>query len=95
MDTIATLFNTFLDNIQLTSTQKEDAKKKYTGVCKTLYSHYYNGDYHDGVKYLFGSYKTKTHITPIDARQDVDVIFKINEAKYNQYKSNPSGLLQV
>ncbi|MDE7025260.1 MAG: nucleotidyltransferase [Paramuribaculum sp.] len=94
MDTISTLFDKFIDKIQLTSTQRDDAKTKYTGVCKTLYNHYYGETYHDGAKYLFGSYKTKTNITPIDARQDVDVLFKINETKYIQYKNNPSGLLQ-
>ena len=94
MGTISTLFNTFLSNIQLSSTQKEDAKKKYTGVCKTLYKHYYGGNYYDEAKYLFGSYKTKTHVTPIDARQDVDVLFKIDEDKYDKFKDNPSGLLQ-
>lgn len=93
-DTISKIFDTFVDNIQLSANQKEDAKTKYTGVCETLYPHFYEGEYTDNAKYLFGSYKTKTHIAPMTDTQDVDVLFKIDEDSYEQYKNNPSGLLQ-
>lgn len=93
-DTICKLFSTFLDNLQLTAKQREDAQTKYTGVCKTLYPVFYDGTYTDDAKYLFGSYKTKTHIAPMCETQDVDVLFKIDDETYEQYKDNPAGLLQ-
>ena len=93
-DTIIKLFSTFLGNLQLTTNQREDAQTKYTGVCKTLYPVFYGGTYTDDAKYLFGSYKTKTHIAPMCETQDVDALFKIDDDTYEQYKYNPAGLLQ-
>ncbi len=93
-----TEFSKFINEITLTSTQREDAQTKYTGVCKKLYSNYYEGEYDDGKKYLVGSYKTKTNVRPLTEDQDVDVIFKIPQStfdKYDQYESNgQSALLQ-
>ena len=91
-------FTKFIENITLTSSQNEDAKQKYTGVCKTLYESYYNGEYDDSKKYLFGSYKTKTNVRPLTEDQDVDVLFKIPQTTYDKfyaYKSNgQEALLQ-
>lgn len=91
-------FENFLDNITLTSKQKEDAKTKYTNVCEKLYSHFYEGKYDDSKKFLFGSYKTKTNIRPLSHMQDVDVLFKIPQEifdKYDSYESNgQEALLQ-
>lgn len=87
-------FHDFLNNIQLTSTQRDDAQTKYTGVCKCLDSYYYGGVYNEQHKLLFGSYRTKTNVRPIDYKQDVDVLFKIPLYAYNKYKNNPAGLLQ-
>ena len=58
-------FLDFINEITLTHCQYEDAKTKYTGVCQKLYSHYYDGEYDDGKKYLFGSYKTKSNVRPL------------------------------
>jgi hypothetical protein len=88
------LVEKFLNNISLTKAQRDDAKTKYEGVCKKLYSHYYSGDYDKNKQFLFGSYKTKTNVRPLDDMQDVDVLFKIPEETYEKYKDNPSGLLQ-
>lgn len=93
-DTVIKLFDTFVKDIQLTTAQREDAKTKYTGVCKTIFPKFYDGQYSDSIKLLFGSYKTKTHIAPMDESQDVDVLFKIDEYTYEKYKDNPSGILQ-
>lgn len=91
-------FSDFLNNITLTTTQSNDAKTKYTGVCKKLYSKYYTGDYDDGKKYLFGSYKTKTNVRPFTKDQDVDVLFKIPKETYEKFKdytsNGPAALLQ-
>lgn len=91
-------FTTFIENITLTQTQSDDAKKKYTGVCEKLYDAYYTGDYDESKKYLFGSYKTKTNVRPLTSDQDVDVLFKIPQEtfdKYEAYESNgQEALLQ-
>jgi hypothetical protein len=94
--TLQITFQTFLSNITLTSTQSNDAKTKYTGVCEKLYSHYYEGEYNEGKKFLFGSYKTKTNVRPFDETQDVDVLFKIPQEtfdKYDAYTSNGQAAL--
>lgn len=91
-------FKKFTDNIRLTEGQENDAKTKYTGVCKALYNEYYSGEYDKKKKYLFGSYKTKTNTRPLSNNQDVDVLFKIPEETYNRFKdqngNGPSALLQ-
>ena len=89
-------FLDFINEITLTQCQCEDAKTKYTGVCQKLYSHYYNGEYDDGKKYLFGSYKTKTNVRPLTEDQDVDVLFKIPQStydKFDKYESNGQAAL--
>lgn len=89
-------FLDFINEITLTHCQYEDAKTKYTGVCQKLYSHYYDGEYDDGKKYLFGSYKTKTNVRPLTEDQDVDVLFKIPQStydKFDKYESNGQAAL--
>jgi hypothetical protein len=91
-------FSTFCENNKLTSKQKEDAKTKYEGVSKKLHDSYYDNEYDGSIKFLFGSYKTKTNVRPLTEDQDVDVLFKIpNETfdKFDNYESNgQSALLQ-
>lgn len=79
-------FEKFIDNIKLTSAQREDAKTKYTGVCKKLHDHYYqNVEYTGATKLLIGSYGKKTHIRP---PRDVDVLFIMPPEKFEQYQDN-------
>lgn len=91
-------FTVFAENIRLTIGQENDAKTKYTNLCKTLHKSYYNVEYDGKTKYLFGSYKTKTNTRPLSDDQDVDVIFKIPEETYVRFKdyqgNGPSALLQ-
>lgn len=91
-------FNSFINEITLTTAQSEDAKVKYTGVCEKLYKYYYEGSYDDRKKYLFGSYKLKTNIRPLTEDQDVDVLFKIPKDTYDRYaayvSNGQSALLQ-
>lgn len=94
MKNVENYFNTFLSDLQLTSTQRADAKTKYQGVINCLSNHFYKRARQDSDQFLFGSYKTKTNIRPLDNGSDVDVLFKISEDCYNRYKNNPSGLLQ-
>lgn len=91
-------FKKFSENIRLTSNQETDAKTKYDGVCETLHKQYYGTKYDGKTKLLFGSYKTKTNTRPFDEKQDVDVIFKIPQATFDQYNvysgNGQSALLQ-
>ncbi len=91
-------FSKFSENIRLTESQENDAKTKYTGVCKTLHKSYYENEYDGSTKLLFGSYKTKTNTRPLSEEQDIDVIFKIPEETYEKFKNyegnGPSALLQ-
>ena len=65
-------FNKFYNNIKLTKKQREDAKTKYSGVCKKLHEYYYpNISYSGSTKLLFGSYGKHTNIRP---PRDVDVL---------------------
>lgn len=94
MKNIENYFKDFIANLHLTSLQIEDAKTKHNGVCDCLALHFFERNIVDNDKFLFGSYKTKTNIRPLDDVSDVDVLFKISQEKYDQYKDNPEGLLQ-
>lgn len=87
-------FRKFIENISLTSAQKDDAMTKYKGVCKSLYKEFYDGDFSDSVKFLFWSYKKQTTISCKD--KDVDLIFKIPKVVFDKYSNQtnwPSNLL--
>jgi len=94
MKNIDNLFSEFIGNLSLTDAQRKDAKTKYTGVIDCLAKHFYDRDSNSNDQFLFGSYKTRTNIRPIDDGSDVDVLFKIDEDTYEKYEDNPSGLLQ-
>lgn len=87
-------FKDFINNIQLTDAQRADAKTKYEGVIDCLAHEFYDRDANSNDQFLFGSYKTKTNITPMDEMQDVDVVFKITPEIQQQYNDNPEALLQ-
>lgn len=87
-------FKQFINDIQLSETQREDAKVKYQGVIDCLAHEFYDRNRNDNDQFLFGSYKTHTNIVPMDEMQDVDVVFKIDDDTYDQYKDNPEGLMQ-
>jgi hypothetical protein len=84
MSTVAERFNKFLSNIQLTSTQIQDAKTKYNGVCKKLHNHYYASSYDGSTKLLVGSYGKNTAIAP---PTDIDVLFIMPYEKFDRYNS--------
>lgn len=94
METTSALFKSFLEAIQITEKQREDAHTKYNGVCETLHKSFYATKYTGSTNFLFGSYKTCTLVGPMDKMQDVDVLFKIDEDTYINYQYNPSGMLQ-
>ena len=82
-------FKKFIENISLTKNQRDDSLTKYIGVCKTLNSEFYNSEYSNSIKFLFGSYKKKTTIS--HPEKDVDVIFKIPKEKFEDYQKQENG----
>jgi len=82
-------FKQFYKNIKLTQSQREDAKKKHNGVCKKLHDYYYPDlEYTGTTKLLIGSYGKRTNIRP---PRDVDVLFIMPAAKFDQYDDNESN----
>ncbi len=82
-------FEKFYKNIRLTQAQRDDAKRKYDGVCGKLHEYYYpDTTYDGGTRFLIGSYGKKTHIRPA---RDVDVIFIMPVEKFSQYDDNNSN----
>lgn len=82
-------FEKFYENIKLTQAQRDDAKRKYDGVCGKLHSYYYPDITYDGnTRFLIGSYGKKTHIRPA---RDIDVIFIMPPEKFSQYNDNNSN----
>lgn len=86
-------FDQFCENIKLTTAQRDDAKTKYSGVCKKIHDQFYTHEYNGDTKLIFGSYaKSKnTAIRPMSPNQDVDVLFKIPEEVFNQYSAYKIG----
>ena len=89
-------FELLHDRLKLTPKQREDVKKKYDGVSKSLYGEFYEGEYNLRTRLIIGSHGKKTETRhPVG---DVDLIFKISKAdldRYQAYESNgPSALLQ-
>ena len=87
---ISTRFDTFCNNIKLTSSQRDDATTKVNNVCRTLHNYYYpNSTYNGSTKFLVGSYGKNTAIRPPG---DVDVIFKIPFTKYYYFSEQKTGV---
>ena len=88
-------FEQFYENIKLTSSQREDAKKKYNGVCKKLHDHYYpDSEYNGSTKLLIGSYGKRTNIGHRDGMFYL-LCLMINLIQYDDNESNgQSQLLQ-
>jgi hypothetical protein len=89
-------FELLHDRLKLTPSQKQDVKRKYDGVSKSLYEEFYDGEYDSRTRLIIGSHGKKTETRhPVG---DIDLIFKISKAdldKYQAYESNgPSALLQ-
>jgi len=84
MSTVSQRFNSFLSDLQLSSTQIDDIKTKYNGVCEKLHNEYYDNSYNGSTKVLIGSYGKNTAIAPIS---DVDVLFKMPYEEYQRYNT--------
>ncbi|OGG69795.1 hypothetical protein A3I99_03570 [Candidatus Kaiserbacteria bacterium RIFCSPLOWO2_02_FULL_45_11b] len=87
------VFNDFIHSIKLTKRQRDDAKTKYSGVCRVLHNHYYTDTEYSGkTKLLIGSYGKKTNIRPPG---DIDVIFKMPADTYDTYLEKENAQSQL
>lgn len=89
-------FELLHDHIKLTPAQREDARRKYNGISRSLYEEFYGGDYNPKTRLVIGSHGKNTETRhPVG---DVDLIFKISKEdleRYQAYRSNgPSALLE-
>lgn len=83
-------------HLKLTPSQKEDVKRKYSGVSRSLYEEFYDDEYDSRTRLIFGSHGKKTETRhPVG---DIDLIFKISQEDFDRYRSyssnGPSALLQ-
>ena len=82
-------FRRFYTDINLTSTQLQDAKKKYDGISRALHARFYNGqEFSVRIRKLIGSYGKQTHIRPA---RDVDMLFIMPERERATYTGNKSS----
>lgn len=89
-------FTRFLNNLEPTSQQYEDAKTKYDGVASKLHATYYPGTRFDGsTRKLIGAYGKGTAVRP---PRDVDILFLMPATSYQTYNqrsgNKQSQLLQ-
>lgn len=88
-------FSNFLENINLTDLQHDDALTKANSIGKCLFSNYYEGEYNPIYTWIVGSYGKRTAIRPTT---DVDLLFFLPIDKFNQYNNyiwnGQSALLQ-
>ncbi len=61
MSTVHQRFTKFLQNLQLTKTQIEDAKTKHIGVRTTLHNHYYGSQKSSGIPYNYAIQLTNSY----------------------------------
>lgn len=88
-------FTTFLSNLELTKSQRDDAMTKVESVARCLHAKYYHGNYDSGNVVVVGSYGKGTATRP---PSDVDMLYLLPVSEYyriNQVFGNgQSQLLQ-
>ncbi len=82
---VSTRFKKLLDNLTLTTIQRNDGQTKHKGVRSCLNSHYYgtSSDYANSL--LIGSWGKATEIRP---PRDIDVLFSIPWSVYTRLEAN-------
>jgi len=86
--TVGEKFSTFLGNLALTSTQRDDGVTKHTGVRSCLNGHYYGTSSGYSNSILVGSLGKDTQIRP---PRDIDVLFELPASVYERYQQRPGN----
>lgn len=93
--TVSNRFNTFLNNITLTDTQKAAGAARRGAVVKALNAFYWNSSSETDNSIYIGSWGKLTRIRP---PRDVDVLFKLPKSVYDRFQlrsgNKQSQLLQ-
>ena len=88
-------FNRFLDDLAITSTQREDGETKQAGVRACLNRHYWNLNSETANSMLIGSSGKRTQVRP---PRDVDILFLLPATVYHRFQqrdgNRQSQLLQ-
>jgi Second Messenger Oligonucleotide or Dinucleotide Synthetase domain len=88
-------FKAFLDNLAITSAQREDGETKQAGVRACLNRHFYGYSSDTANSLLIGSWGKTTRVRP---SRDVDILFLLPDAVYWRYQqrsgNRQSDLLQ-
>lgn len=92
---VTTHFTTFLSNLELTRSQRDDAMTKVNSVGRCLHAKYYQGVYDSANVVVVGSYGKNTAVRP---PSDIDMLYLLPVSEYyriNQVFGNgQSQLLQ-
>lgn len=81
--TVSERFNKLLENLQLTSAQRDDGTNNHQSVRRTLNSHYYGTSSSTANSMLVGSWGKSTEIRP---PRDIDVLFILPDEMYWRYE---------
>jgi len=88
-------FTSFLNNLELTDSQRKDGETKFKGVVRTLNQAYWNSNSETDHAFYIGSWAKLTRIRP---PRDVDLYFLLPSevySRFEQYRGNKqSALLQ-
>jgi hypothetical protein len=79
---VSTLFQSVMQNTQLTTAQIADASGKHQRVRRCLNSWYYSVDSSTANSFLVGSYVKDTQIKP---PSDVDILFKLPDSVWRRF----------
>lgn len=80
---VASRFNTFLDNISLTQAQKDAGADRRKAVVKALNKHYWGSSSDTNNSKFIGSWGKFTRVRP---PRDVDVLFTLPKSVYDKFE---------
>jgi len=88
-------FTTFLSNLELTQSQRDDAMTKVNSVGRCLHAKYYQGAYDSANVVVVGSYGKGTAVRP---PSDIDILYLLPVSEYHRinqvFGNGQSQLLQ-
>lgn len=94
-DYVITHFTTFLSNLELTRSQRDDAMTKKDSVGRCLHAKYYQGAYDPANVVVVGSYGKNTAVSP---PSDIDMLYLLPSSEYYRidqvFGNGQSQLLQ-
>lgn len=87
--TVSQRFDTFLNNIRLTTGQIEAGAERREKVVETLNSHYWGSNSKTANSLYVGSWGKRTRVRP---PRDVDVLFKLPYETYERFSKRTGNI---